>query len=114
MQVGPPRRAVWLLAAAVLLLNAIPNARTHMDVAYVRCAYFVVVGLLASGVMMLVYGSAWFSGVRRRLVWVIVLSAGAALVTAILINPIAYMMIGRSLHAVPVESNHTPSTPPMI
>ena len=95
--------AFWLLAAAVLLLNAIPNARTHMDVAYVRCAYFVVVGLLASGVMMLVYGSAWFSGVRRRLVWVIVLSAGAALVTAILINPIAYMMIGRSLHAVPVE-----------
>jgi len=95
--------AFWLLAAGALLLNAIPTARTHMDVAYVRYAYFVVVGLLASGVMMQVYGSGWFSRLRRRLVWVVVLSAGAALVTAILINPITYMMIGRSIHAVPVE-----------
>jgi len=95
--------AFWLLAAGVLLLNAIPTARTHMDVAYVRYAYFVVVGLLASGVMMQVYGSGWFSRLRRRLVWVVVLSAGAALVTAILINPITYMMIGRNIHTVSVE-----------
>ena len=95
--------AFWLLAAGALLLNAIPTARTHMDVAYVRYAYFVVVGLLASGVMMQVYGSGWFSRLGRRLVWVVVLSAGAALVTAILINPITYMMIGRNIHTVPVE-----------
>ncbi len=95
--------AFWLLAAGVLLLNAIPTARTHMDVAYVRYAYFVVVGLLASGVMMQVYGSGWFSRLRRRPVWVVVLSAGAALVTAILINPITFMMIGRNIHTVPVE-----------
>ena len=95
--------AFWLLAAGVLLLNAIPTARTHMDVAYVRYAYFVVVGLLASGMMMQVYGSGWFSRLRRRLAWVVVLSAGAALVTAILINPITYMMIGRNIHTVSVE-----------
>ena len=95
--------AFWLLAAGALLLNAIPTARTHLDVAYVRYAYFVVVGLLASGVMMQVYGSGWFSRLGRRLVWVVVLSAGAALVTAILINPITYMMIGRNIHTVPVE-----------
>ena len=50
----------WLLAAAVLFLNAWPNARTHIDVAYVRYAYFVIVGLLASGAMMPLYASYWF------------------------------------------------------
>jgi DNA-binding LytR/AlgR family response regulator len=52
---------------------------------------------------MVVYGSDWFAGQQRRLPWVIVCSAVAALLTAVLINPITYMMIGRSIHAVPVE-----------
>ena len=56
----------WLLAAGVLFLNAWPNARNHIDVAYVRYAYFVLVGLLASGVMMLFYASNWFAKRRRR------------------------------------------------
>ena len=93
----------WLLAAAVLFVNAWPNARSHIDVAYVRYAYFVVVGLLASGVMMLIYNSNWFSRARWRLAWVIGISVAAALLTAILINPITYMMVGRNIHAVPLE-----------
>lgn len=93
----------WLLAAAVMFVNALPRARSHIDVAYVRYTYFVIVGLLASGVMMLVYGSSWFRTARHRFAWVIVFSAGAGLVTALLINPITYMMIGRSIHAVPME-----------
>jgi DNA-binding LytR/AlgR family response regulator len=93
----------WLLAAGVLFVNSWPRAQSHIDVAYVRYTYFVVVGLLASGAMMLVYGSAWFARQSRRLLWVIVVSAFAALVTAILINPITYMMIGRNIHSVPVE-----------
>jgi DNA-binding LytR/AlgR family response regulator len=93
----------WLLSAGVLFVNAWPSARNHIDVATVRYTYFVVVGLLASGVMMLLYNSGWFSRARRRLVWVVAFSAGAALVTAVLINPITYMMIGRNIHAVPIE-----------
>ena len=93
----------WLVAAGILFLNAWPNAQNHMDVAYVRYAYFAVVGLLASGVMMFMYGSNWFARQERRLLWVAVLSAIAALVTAVLVNPITYMMVGRSIHAVPFE-----------
>lgn len=93
----------WLLAAGILFVNAWPNARSHIDVAYVRYAYFVIVGLLASGAMMFVYGSDWFARQHRRFLWVIVCSAVAALITAVLINPITYMMIGRSIHAVPIE-----------
>lgn len=93
----------WLLAAGVLFLNAWPNARSHIDVAYVRYTYFVLVGLLASSVMMLVYKSAWFLAVRHRLLWVILFSVAAALVTSLLINPITYMMVGRDIHSVPVE-----------
>lgn len=93
----------WLLAAGVLFVNAWPNARNHIDVAYVRYAYFFVVGLLASGGMMFLYGSDWFARQQRRLLWMTVFSAIAALVTAVLINPITYMMVGRNIHAVPIE-----------
>jgi len=93
----------WLLAAGVLFVNAWPNARGHIDVAYVRYTYFVIVGLLTSGAMMLIYSSDWFSRVRWRFAWVIGFSAGAALVTALLINPVTYLMVGRNIHAVPLE-----------
>jgi hypothetical protein len=93
----------WLLAAGVLFANAWPNARSHIGVAYVRYGYFLVVGLLTSGTIMLVYNSGWFARVRRRLPWVLLLSTAAALLMAILINPLTYMMVGRDIHAVPLE-----------
>jgi hypothetical protein len=93
----------WLLAAGVLFLNAWSNAQNHFDVAFVRYAYFVVVGSLASSVLMFLYGTDWFARQPRRLAWVTVFSAISALVTAILINPITYMMAGHDFHAVPVE-----------
>ena len=93
----------WLLAAGVLFVNAYPKARSHIDVAYVRYAYFVVVGLLASGAMTLVYGNNWFARQQQRFLWIIIFSSVAALVTAVLINPITYMMVGRNIHTVPIE-----------
>lgn len=95
--------AFWLLAAGVLFLNAWPNARSHIDVAYVRYAYFVLVGLLASGVLMFVYASSWFAGRRPRLAWILFFSVAAALVKALILNPITYMMVGRNIHSVPIE-----------
>lgn len=58
----------WLLAAGVLLVNAWPSARNHIDVAYVRYAYFVLVGLLASGAMILMFASDWFARQQRKMV----------------------------------------------
>jgi DNA-binding LytR/AlgR family response regulator len=95
--------AFWLLAAGVLFVNAWPNARNHFDVAVVRYAYFVVVGLLASGVMTAVFASDWFGRQSPRLIWVTVFSVIAALITAVLINPITYMMAGHDIRAVPIE-----------
>jgi DNA-binding LytR/AlgR family response regulator len=93
----------WLLAAGVLFVNAWSNAKNHFDVAFVRYAYFVVVGLLASGVMMAIFASDWFSRQNHRLIWVTLFSVIAAFITAILINPITYMMAGHDIRAVPIE-----------
>jgi DNA-binding LytR/AlgR family response regulator len=93
----------WFAAATVLLVDAWPVAKTHLDVAIVRYVYFILIGLLASGMLLLVYKSRWFSSAKTRLAWVIFLSASAALLTAVIVNPITYLMIGRNIHAIPFE-----------
>jgi hypothetical protein len=95
--------AFWLLAAGVLFVNAWPNARNHFDVAFMLYAYFVVIGLLASGVMMAAFASDWFRRQHPRLIWVTMFSVIAALITALLISPITYMMAGHNIRAVPIE-----------
>lgn len=91
----------WLLAAAALLVDAWPQARQHWDVAILRYLYFLVVVLLASSALTLLYDGAWFRGRRHRLPWLVACSAGAALLTALIVNPLTYLMVGANIHAVP-------------
>ena len=93
----------WLIAAVLLFASSWQKAAGHYDVAIIRYIYLVVVGLIISGVLMLVYRSDWFVQVRYRLAWIGACSAAAALATAFLINPITYLMIGYNIHAVPWE-----------
>ena len=91
----------WLLAAAALLIDAWSEAQRHWDVAILRYLYFLVVVLLASSALTLIYGSDWFRCRTRRLPWLVACSAGAALLTALIVNPITYLMVGANIHAVP-------------
>lgn len=93
----------WLLAAFVLLLNSWSKAQGHMDVAIVRYIYFALIGLLVTYAMTNFYGAAFFQRAAGRPWLVALASFVAAMVTALLLNPITYLMIGYDLHAVPHE-----------
>ena len=93
----------WLLAATVLLIDAWPNAQRHWDVAILRYIYFLLVVLLVTSALTLVYDSAWFRGQRNQLAWQVAYSILAALLTAIIVNPLTYLMAGANIHAVPYE-----------
>ena len=92
-----------LFAAVVLFVNAWPKAQGHINVAVVRYFYFVIIGLLATSALTIVYNSEWFQRSEKRLLQATLFSAGAALVTALILNPITYLMVGANIHTVPVE-----------
>lgn len=95
--------AFWLLAAAALLLDNWPRAQRHWDVAILRYLYFLVIVLLITSALTPLYNSAWFRTRPQRLPWLLACSALAALLTALIINPLTYLMIGADIHAVPYE-----------
>jgi DNA-binding LytR/AlgR family response regulator len=93
----------WLLATLLLLLNAWSKAQQHWDVAILRYLYFLVIVLLVTSALTLVYDSAWFRRRSQRLALLAAISAVAALLTALLVNPLTYLMVGANIHAVPYE-----------
>jgi DNA-binding LytR/AlgR family response regulator len=93
----------WLLAAAALLIDNWPNAQRHWDVAILRYLYFLVIVLLVTSALTRLYDSGWFRQRKQRLPWLLACSAAAALLTALIINPLTYLMIGADIHAVPYE-----------
>jgi hypothetical protein len=93
----------WLVAAVVLLLNAWPEAQRHWDVAILRYSYFLIVGLLVTSALTLIYNSSWFNHSAHKLPKAVLFSTLAALLTALIVNPLTYLMVGANIHAVPYE-----------
>ena len=93
----------WLAAAIVLFINSLPNSNTHLDVAYTRYIYMMIVAMLISAALTLIYKSSWFQGSTRKLLWTTLISVLAALLMAAILNPILYLMLGRELHEVHLE-----------
>jgi DNA-binding LytR/AlgR family response regulator len=93
----------WLVAAVVLLLNAWPEAQRHWDVAILRYIYVLIIGLLITSALTLIYNSAWFNHSAHKLPKTVLFSALSALLTALIVNPVTYLMVGANIHAVPYE-----------
>lgn len=93
----------WLVASVVLFVNAWPNAQHHMDVAIARYIYLVIIGLLITSALTLIYSSGWFRRPARRLLRAILFSSVAALLTALIVNPLTYLMVGADINTVPYE-----------
>jgi hypothetical protein len=93
----------WLVAAIVLFINSLPNSKTHLDVAYTRYVYMMIIAMLISAALTLIYKSSWFQGSSRKLLWTTLISVLAALLMAAILNPILYLMLGRELGQVHLE-----------
>lgn len=93
----------WLLATSVLFVNSWSNAQRHIDVAVVRYVYLLLIGMLISLAMAALYDSASFQQAPGRPLWVAFVSFMAGLLTALLLNPITYLMVGYNIHTVPHE-----------
>ena len=93
----------WLVAAVVLFINSLPKSKSHIDVAYTRYIYLMMIAMLISAALTLIYNSSWFQASTRKLPWSILISVLAALLMAVILNPILYLMLGRELDQVHLE-----------
>ncbi|MHA1543545.1 MAG: LytTR family DNA-binding domain-containing protein [Alphaproteobacteria bacterium] len=93
----------WVLAGLVLFLESLPRASTHIHVAIVRNLYFPVIGFLISFAMISFFRSTFFQQIKHRLGLLFLASGVAALITAVLLNPITYLMLGRDIQITPHE-----------
>jgi len=93
----------WVLAGLVMFLESWPRASSHIHVALVRNIYFPVIGFLISFAIISFFKGTFFQQTKQRL-WLLFLASGvAALITAVLLNPITYLMLSRDLQITPHE-----------
>ena len=93
----------WLVAAVILFINSLPKSKSHIDVAYTRYIYLMMIAMLISAALTLIYNSSWFQASTRKLPWSVLISVLAALLMAVILNPILYLMLGRELGQVHLE-----------
>jgi DNA-binding LytR/AlgR family response regulator len=93
----------WLVAAIVLFINSLPTSNSHLEVAYTRYIYLMIIAMLISSALTLIYKSSWFQGSTRKLLWTALISVLAALLMAAILNPILYLMLGMKLDQVHLE-----------
>jgi DNA-binding LytR/AlgR family response regulator len=77
------------------------NAQNHLDIAIVRHLYVSLLSLLLSYVLFTFYRSAAFQAIKHPLFAMAGVSIIAALITAVVVNPITYLMIGYNIHSIP-------------
>ena len=88
--------AFWVLAGLVLFVENLPRASSHIHVSIVRNIYLPIIGFLFSFALISFFGSAFFQHFKHRLLLLFLASTVAALITAVLLNPITYLMLGRN------------------
>lgn len=92
----------WLLAGAALFLYGLTYG--HAQVALVRNIYNPLVGLACSYVIRAVYDGAYPAGFTGRLLLIAGLSTGGALVSALVVNPITFGLLGYELGELPLRT----------
>jgi len=82
----------WLLAGVALFLYGLTYG--HATVALVRNIYNPLVGLVCSYLIKSVYDGAYPAGFLGRLLLISALSIAGALISALIVNPITFGMLG--------------------
>jgi hypothetical protein len=89
----------WVLAALALFIYGLTYG--HVEVALVRNLYNPLVGFACSYLMRAVY-EHWFpAGFGQRLLLIVALSFLGALVSAMVVNPITFSLLGYDFRDVP-------------
>ena len=92
----------WLLAAVALFLYGLTYG--HVKVALVRNLYNPLVGFACSYLIRAVYEHRFPAGLGKRLFLMVALSILGALVSALVVNPITFSLLGYELNNVPLRS----------
>ena len=93
----------WFIASLVLLAERYQIAQHHLNVAYTRHVYLWLIGTLVSFAMISVFKSELLKAAFNRPIWQILVSCLAAIITALLLNPMLYLMAGHDLQNVLLE-----------
>jgi len=92
----------WLLAAVALFLYGLSYG--HVRVALIRNVYNPLVGFACSYVIRAVYESGLPAGLGRRLLLISGLSLTGALISAFVVNPITFGLLGYELANLPLRT----------
>jgi len=92
----------WLLAAVVLFLYGLTYG--HVKVAVIRNLYNPIVGFACSYLIRAVYENHFPTTFGRRLLMMAALAFLGALVSALVVNPITYGLLGYDLNELPMGS----------
>ena len=90
----------WLLAAVVLFLYGLTYG--HVTVAAIRNLYNPIVGFACSYLIRAVYENHFPTTFSRRLLVMVGLAFLGALVSALVVNPITYGLLGYELNELPM------------
>ncbi|MEM9302869.1 MAG: LytTR family DNA-binding domain-containing protein [Pseudomonadota bacterium] len=85
----------WLVVGLLYVVQAVTV--DHWNRVLMRLLYFPVLGVALSAVMTLVFQHERFEALRWPAPWVVGLSAVSALITAMILNPITYLLLGIDL-----------------
>lgn len=83
----------WLAATALLLLNLNAMQMGHWRQVSLRFIYTPVMGILLCAVLTLVFQAEGFRKLRYPQPWVVLLAVGAAMLTALTLNLITYLLL---------------------
>jgi hypothetical protein len=92
----------WFLAAVALFLYGLTYG--HVRVAIIRNLYNPLVGFACSYLIRAVYENGLPAGFARRLLLIIGLSLLGALISALVVNPITYGLLGYELSELPLRT----------
>jgi hypothetical protein len=90
----------WLIAGVLMFLSALNI--DHWNQVIPRFFYYPVLGLLISALMTLIYQSEAFRRQKYPLVLILGVSILAGILTALVLNPMTFLMVGASM-----EGRHT-------
>lgn len=91
----------WLFATGLMLFSNWQNAQDHIQIALIRHGYFGFLSLGLSAALLVLYRTQYFSSQKFRLAAIVIFSLIAAIIIALIVNPITYLMIDTKLYLTP-------------
>jgi len=92
----------WLLAAAALFMYGLTYG--HVQVALVRNVYNPLVGFAYAFLIRAAYDRSFPDGFARKLAMIMGLSLGGAVVSALVVNPITFGLLGYKIADLPLRT----------